>query len=176
MIKFPKRFRNPGDEEMAKYCMLKTRAVTAPCVAEQILIYSEGPDIHDCFVVFLSLCARACPPVVLSSLWQGFQDGVHLLSDCCQRKLKLVLKRAKGSREKRGGGCEKWEGDSWTIIEVHLWSAQVVQRHKQTGGTLVRTKPGLWSLMCSSEAAMSISFTPDNKNSKSITITVWESS
>lgn len=97
---------------MAKYCMLKTRAVTAPCVAEQILIYSEGPDIHDCFVLFLSLCACACPPVVLRSLWQGFQDGVHLLSDCCQRKLKLVLKRAKGSREKRGGGDVKSERET----------------------------------------------------------------
>lgn len=36
--------------------------------------------------------------------------------------------------------------------------------------TLVRTRPGLWSLMCSSVAAMSISFTPNViKNSSSIT-------
>lgn len=32
----------------------------------------------------------------------------------------------------------------------------------QTDGTLVRTRPGLWSLMCSSAAAMSISLTPVN--------------
>lgn len=31
-----------------------------------------------------------------------------------------------------------------------------------TDGTLVRTRPGLWSLMCSSVAAMSISLTPAN--------------
>lgn len=30
-------------------------------------------------------------------------------------------------------------------------------------GTLVQTKPGLWSRMCSRVAAMSISFTPGKK-------------
>lgn len=51
-------------------------------------------------------------------------------------------------------------------MEVHLKSTQTVQTHTQIDGTLVRTKPGLWSLMCSSEAAMSISFTPDNEINK----------
>ncbi len=58
------------------------------------------------------------------------------------------------------------EEDSYNLMDMHLKSAQIVQPHKQIGGTLVRTKPGLWSLMCSSEAAMSISFTPDNKVNK----------
>lgn len=41
-------------------------------------------------------------------------------------------------------------------------------------GTLVRTSPGLWSLMCSSVAAMSISFTPnEDKQEKKILWWYW---
>lgn len=81
---------------MVKYCMLKTRAVTAPSVAEQILMYSDGQTyVTECVLRSAYLfCASVCPRCVLwycSSLRQGFQDGIHLLSYCCQRKFKLVL-------------------------------------------------------------------------------------
>lgn len=45
------------------------------------------------------------------------------------------------------------------------------QLFAESVGTLVRTRPGLWSLMCSSVAAMSISFTPnDSKETESLTL------
>lgn len=47
--------------------------------------------VQRCPHEYVFLCACACPHCVLSSLWQGFQDGIHLLGYCCQRKLKLVL-------------------------------------------------------------------------------------
>lgn len=128
------------------------------------------------YSVFISvcLCMSSCRPqltVAGLSRWRSLPQ--RLLSAQTQ----TGPEESEGRQgEEREWGSEKCEGDSWTITEVHLLSARVVQRHKQIGCTLVRTKPGLWSLMCSSEAAMSISFTPNNKNSKSITITVWESS
>lgn len=105
-MKFPKSFKNPMIKYMVKYCMLKTRAVTAPSVAEQILMYSDGQTyVTECVLRSAYLfCASVCPRCVLwycSSLRQGFQDGIHLLSYCCQRKFKLVLIRR--SKSKRGG-------------------------------------------------------------------------
>lgn len=87
---------------MVKYCMLKTSVV------KQILIYSVGQTYmtgsHTCVLwglssslFFVCMCPKVC-----GSLWQGFQDGIHLLCYRCQCKLKLVLKRRK-ERKKRGG-------------------------------------------------------------------------
>lgn len=36
-------------------------------------------------------------PQAGASLWEGLEDGVHLLGHCCQRKLELLLEDKKGS-------------------------------------------------------------------------------
>lgn len=89
-----------------------------------------------------------------------------------------------GERQRWREGTEAWEvWKGWLEIgqreTVGLWRPSTFKVLKycktQIDGTLVRTKPGLWSLMCSNEAAMSISFTPNNnRDSKSVTITVCE--
>lgn len=124
-IKFPKSFKNLEIKQRVKYCMLKTRAVTAPSVAEQILMYSDGKtyitELYECVLRRVySFCACACLRCVVgccSSLWQCFQDGIHLLSYCCQRKLKLVLNRwsERGGREK---DRYRTEGNSWVIMDI----------------------------------------------------------
>lgn len=68
-------------------------------------------------------------------------------------------RRTRG-RVSRVGGM-KHESDHGSL-KVLRWKAG--NRHALgSDGTLVRTKPGLWSRMCSREAAMSISFTPGNE-------------
>lgn len=150
---------------MVKYCMLKTRAGTAPGVVEQIRIYSDGQTYMTALYqrVLMSICF--CVPVLaLSSA-----AATH-----CGRAFKMAFTSSAtavsansnwswwgraGEREAnvressvRGMVGDRAEGDSWI-------------NRAQSNGTLVRTRPGLWSLMCSSEAAMSISFTP-NKHDK----------
>lgn len=53
--------------------MLDPRAVTSP------------RSLFTVMAVMMPVSTRC------GSLWQGFEDGVHLLGDCRQRKLKLVL-------------------------------------------------------------------------------------
>lgn len=83
--------------------MLETRAVTTPSVVEQLLIYSDFPDVR--------VCITGVCPYERSSLRQSLQDGVHLLGYRCQRKLKLVLIRERaGLRGGRQEGKEKGSG------------------------------------------------------------------
>lgn len=90
----------------------------------------------------------------LPSLWQCLQDGVHFLSHSRQCELKLVLGEQRRGHEgpaspAQGVVCTQGERGS------PVW-----------GGTLVCTMPGRWSRMCSSVAAMSISFTPGAEGDK----------
>lgn len=92
----------------------------------------------------------------LPSLRQCLQDGVHFLSHSRQCELKLVLgdqrRGHEGPRQPSPGCC----GDSGQ------------DRIPSLGSTLVCTMPGRWSRMCSSVAAMSISFTPGAEGEKGI--------
>lgn len=128
----------------------------------EYLLWSMYFGVPACVaVMFLSCCV---------SLRQGFQNGVHLLSNCCQCKLKLVLIRRR-----------KGEENLWVMMNfIQKKKVRKVKlkyfTHNQIkgAGTLVRTSPGLWSLMCSSVAAMSISFTPnEDKQEKKILWWYW---
>lgn len=65
--------------------------------------------------------------------------------------------------ERRGGNRTRRSGDQWFAVEK-----AANRRDLCRDGTLVRTKPGLWSRMCSRVAAMSISFTPGNQRRQEI--------
>lgn len=69
----------------------------------------------------------------------------------------------------------RWEKNRDGWLKIGQRETLKTKHTQHIVGTLVRTKPGLWSLMCSSVAAMSISFTPNdnNRNRNSITATVF---
>lgn len=100
-IKSQNVLKNAENEQMLKYGMLEKRAVAAPERGRAKPHLQWWPDVHGCNIKSVCprecffLCACWCP----RSLWQGFQDGVHLLSHCSQSKLKLVLQRER---------MEKW--------------------------------------------------------------------
>lgn len=127
-------------------------------------------------VLFIFVCmSPVCPQLLqftVAGLSRWHSPPLLLLSAQTQTGPNNEGSEKRGKKTERVN--DRTEGDASPKIAGTY--AQILSTNTQIVGTLVRTKPGLWSLTCSSVAAMSISFTPNvnNRNRKSIAATVFE--
>lgn len=176
-----KSVKNPQSGYMGKYCMLKTSVVWSKFLFTVMARHTWLGCIKHVLwsMVYVWVCFFLfCQHVLSVYCTQLLQLTVARLSRW--RSLPLPLRSAQTQTgpekegTKLGENIERGRRRQANRVKSYKDASMNTHTHTLIGGTFVRTKPGLWSLICSSAAAMSISFTPNDndRDSKGITVVV----